>query len=74
MDFAEAIAFSKKFPDCHPKIFKGFDEWGVFDTETEGYVVLTKTNSSVSQLENYAKSHKLAIGCFNGYFIVRTLY
>lgn len=74
MDFAEAIAFSRRFSDCHPKIFKGFDEWGIFDTETEGYVVLTKTNSRFSTLENYAKSHKLAIGRFKGYLMVHTLY
>ena len=36
MDFAEAIELSKKFPACHPKIFKGFVEWGVWDTETKG--------------------------------------
>jgi hypothetical protein len=40
MDFAEAIEFSKKFRIHHPKIFRGFFEWGIWDTETEGYVVL----------------------------------
>ena len=28
----------KEFPNCHPKIFKGFVEWGTFDSESEGYV------------------------------------
>ena len=45
MDFAEAIEFSQKFPIVHPKIFKGFNEWGIWDKETEGYVVLTDAAS-----------------------------
>ena len=70
MDFAETIEFSKKFPSCHPKIFKGFIEWGINDTETEGYVVLTDTTiadePSPNKLEDYVKSHKLRIDrCMN---------
>ena len=65
MNFAEALEFSKKFPASHPKVFKGFIEWGIYDTETEGYVVLTDTaltnESGPNQLEDYAKSHKLRI-------------
>ncbi len=57
MDFSEAIEFSKKFPACHPKVFKGFTEWGIYETEIEGYVVLTDTTlaseSCSNQLEDY---------------------
>ena len=74
MDFAETIEFSKKFPSCHPKIFKGFVEWGVFDTETEGYVVLTDstvTNEPFSEeLDDYLKSHKLKIDCGYDYSMI----
>jgi hypothetical protein len=28
MNFSDAGAFVKKFPSCHPKIFRGFFEWG----------------------------------------------
>jgi hypothetical protein len=63
MDFAEAIEFSKEFPMCHPKVFKGFAEWGICDTETDGYVVLTDTalasEPSSNHLEDYIKTHKL---------------
>ncbi len=41
MILAEAIEFSKQFPSCHPKIFKGFVEWRSGNTETDGYVVLS---------------------------------
>ena len=76
MDFAEAIEITKKFPNYNPKIFKGFDEWGVYDTETEGYVVLTEASSghSSKQLENYVKSHKLRIGQVEGHLMICTLY
>jgi hypothetical protein len=65
MDFAEALELSKKFPIYRPKIFKGFVEWGIFDTETEGYVVFADTfstkESGLNELEDYVKSHKLRI-------------
>jgi hypothetical protein len=61
MNFAEAIVFSKKFPRCHPKIFKGFHEWGIFDTETDGYVVLIDTELYSNQLEGCLKSRKVRI-------------
>ena len=74
MDFAETIEFSKKFPSCHPKIFKGFIEWGVFDTETEGYVVLTDSSVTnepcLEELEEYLKSHKLKIDCGYDYSMI----
>jgi hypothetical protein len=77
MDFAEAIEFSKKFPTVHPKIFKGFNEWGIWDKETEGYVVLTDAASDSqpcsSQLEDYVKCHKLRIDQVNDYFMIATL-
>jgi hypothetical protein len=65
MDLAEAIIFSKKFPLSNPKVFKGFAEWGICDTETDGYVVITDTTltseSCSNQMEDYIKSHKLRI-------------
>lgn len=74
MDFAEAIEFSKKFPTCHPKVFKGFIEWGIWDNETDGYVVLTDTalaeESCFNELEDYAKSHKLRIDYGKDYLMV----
>ena len=76
MDFAEALEFSKKFPTCHPKVFKGFIEWGIQDSETEGYVVLTDTNfgseSMSEQLEDYVKSHKLRIDQGKNHLIICT--
>ena len=77
MDFAEAIAFSKKFPTSHPKIFKGFIEWGIWDTETEGYVVLTDADahkeSCSNKLEDYAKNHKLRIDHGKHYLMISTV-
>jgi hypothetical protein len=76
MDFAEAIELSKKFPICHPKVFKGFIEWGICDTETEGYVVLADADlakkSCLNELENYAKDHNLKIDCSNDYLMICT--
>ncbi|MGD0644378.1 MAG: hypothetical protein ABSA75_05685 [Candidatus Bathyarchaeia archaeon] len=77
MDFAEAIELSKKFPTCHPKVFKGFIEWGICDTETDGYVVLTDVVSAdepcFNQLEDYVKSHKLRIDYGKDYLMICTL-
>ena len=77
MDFAEAIEFSQKFPTVHPKIFKGFNEWGIWDTETEGYVVLTDATSDSHQcsyqLEDYVKGHNLRIDQFKDYLMIATL-
>jgi len=73
MDFAEALAFSKTFPDCHPKIFNGFHEWGVYDKETEGYVVLTKEATNLSQLKKYVKSHRLRIERLKNYLMILTV-
>ena len=76
MDFAEALEFSKKFPASHPKVFKGFIEWGIYDSETEGYVVLTDTTvaseSSSNQLEDYVKTHKLRIDHGKDHLIICT--
>jgi hypothetical protein len=78
MNFAEAIEFSKKFPTCHPKVFKGFIEWGIWDTETEGYVVLTDASSAnkpySDKLEDYVKSHKLRIDHVKDYLMIGTLF
>jgi len=78
MDFAEAIEFSKKFRVYHPKIFKGFNEWEIWDTETEGYVVLTDAalakEPSFNQLEDYVKSRKLRIDHIKDYLVIGTLF
>ena len=72
MNFIGTIEFSKKFPHCHPKVFKGFIEWGINDSETEGYGVVDKNNlsheSSRNQLEVYVKLHKLKIDHGKGSF------
>ena len=77
MDFVEAIEFSKRFPACHPKVFKGFVEWGVWDTETEGYVVLTdgdvRKEPCFNQLEDYVKCHKLRVDRGEDYLMISTL-
>ena len=74
MNFIEASEFSKKSPGCHPKVFKGFIEWGINDTETEGYVVLTDTTlaseSSPNQLEDYVKAHKSKIDHDKEYLMI----
>jgi hypothetical protein len=76
MNFDEAIDFSKKFRIYHPKIFKGFSEWGVWDTETEGYVVLTDSSlvkeACFSRLEDYIKKHKLRMGPCKNYLMICT--
>ena len=77
MDFAEAIEVSQKFPTVHPKIFKGFNEWGIWDTETEGYVVLTDAASDIqlcsNQLEDYVKCHNLRIDQIKNHSMIATL-
>jgi hypothetical protein len=76
MDLVEAIEFSKKFPNNQPKVFKGFVEWGIWDTETDGYVVLTDHNfadeKSYNQLKNYAKAHKLRLDRVKDYLMICT--
>ena len=76
MDFTEAIEFSKKFPTCQPKVFKGFIEWGIWDPKTDGYVVLADKaiarESDFNELEDYVKSHNLKIDCIKDYFIICT--
>ena len=77
MDFAEAVKFSKKFPACRPKVFKGFVEWGICDTETEGYVVLADAalakQSCFSELQDYVKSNNLKIDHSQDYLMISTL-
>jgi len=77
MDFAEAIKVSKKFPSCRPKVFKGFVEWGICDTETDGYVVLADATltkeSGFAELEDYVKNHNLRIDHGTDYLIISTL-
>jgi hypothetical protein len=77
MDFAETIEFSKKFPTCRPKVYKGFIEWGIYDTETDGYVVLADSDlakkTCSGELENYVKSHKLRIDQCKNYMMICTL-
>jgi hypothetical protein len=77
MDFADAVALVKNFPACHPKIFKGFYEWGFCDRETEGYVILADLASTkepiFNQLEDYTKKHELRIEKGQEYLIISTL-
>jgi len=77
MDFADAVALIEKFPTCHPKIFKGFYEWGICDIETEGYVVLADAASAkepvFKQLEDYTKNHQLRIDQSQDYLIISTI-
>jgi len=78
MDFVEAVEFSKKFPACSPKVFKGFTEWGICDTETEGYVVLADATLAeeprFNELKDYVKSHNLKIDYNKNYFMICTLF
>lgn len=78
MDFIEAIEFSKKFPACSPKVFKGFVEWGICDTETEGYVVLADATLAkeprYNELKDYVKSHNLRIDYNKNYLMICTLF
>jgi hypothetical protein len=77
MILSEAIEFSKQFPNCHPKIFKGFVEWRSVSTETDGYVVLSDTildNESFSnQMEEYIKIHKLRVERVKNYLMISTI-
>jgi len=77
MDFVDAIELVKKFPTCHPKIFKGFYEWGICDIATEGYVILADaalTKEPIfNQLEDYTKNHKLRIDQGQDYLIISTI-
>ena len=76
MDFAEAVEIAKKFSACHPKVFKGFVEWGIIDTETEGYVILADAalakESCLNRLQDYVKSHELRIDCVSDYLMICT--
>ena len=76
MDFAETIEFLKKFPTCRPKVYKGFMEWGIYDTETDGYVVLADSDSAkktcFDEMEEYAKTHKLRIDYGKDYLMICT--
>ncbi len=76
MIFTEAIVFSKIFSPYHPKIFKGFDEWSIYSTDSKDYVVLIDLSladeSCHNQLENYLKNHNLKIECIKNYLIVST--
>jgi hypothetical protein len=76
MNFVEAIEVSKKFPAFHPKIYKGFVEWGICDTETEGYVVLIDCSLAkepyLGQLENYVENCNLRIDHVDGYLMICT--
>ena len=78
MNFADAVALVKKFPTCHPRIFKGCYEWGICDFETEGYVVLADAalikEQIFNQMEDYSKNHKLRIDQSEDYLIISSLY
>lgn len=76
MILPEAIAFSKKFSSYHPKIFKGFVEWGLYGADPEDYVVLVDLalaeESHNNQLEDYLKNHNLKVEATKGYLIILT--
>ena len=76
MDFAEAIEISKRFSACHLKIFKGFIEWGICDSETEGYVVLAdptlSKESRFIELQDYVKSNNFRIDHVKDYLMIYT--
>ncbi len=76
MNFIDAVDFIKKFPSCHPKIFKSFFEWGICDIETEGYVILTDITLTKDpvfpQLEAYAKNHDLRVDKGQDYLVIST--
>ena len=76
MNFTDALEFSKKFPAGHPEVFKGFIEWGIYDSETEGYVVLTDSilerESTPNELEEYVKTHNLRIDRGKDHLIICT--
>jgi hypothetical protein len=78
MDLDEAIEFLKKFPFCHPKVFKGFVEWGICDTETDGYVVLTDVflakEACSNQMYDYIKSHNLRINNQNDCLMIHSRF
>jgi hypothetical protein len=77
MDFTDAIELVKKFPAYHPKIFKGFYEWGICDIETEGYVILADLSlikePIFNLLEDYTKNHNLRIDQGQDYLLISTL-
>ncbi|MGE5533852.1 MAG: hypothetical protein ACM3UN_05830 [Bacillota bacterium] len=73
MILAEAIEFSKQFPSCRPKIFKGFTEWNK-STELNDYVVLTTLDNEPfsTQMEDYIKSHNLRVEQVKDYWMIST--
>lgn len=77
MDFVDALALLKKFPSYNPKIFRGFSEWGICDSETEGYIILADIAETkepgFKQLEDYAKSHNLRVDEGQDYLVISTV-
>ena len=77
MDFIDALTLLKKFPSYHPKIFRGFSEWGICDSETEGYIILADIAEAkepgFKQLEDYAKSHNLRVDEGQDYLVISTV-
>jgi len=77
MNLAEAIEFSKKFPNCNPKIYKGFVEWNQGNVEAADYVVLSDATLfnelRSSQMEVYIKSHKIRVEHVKEYLVICNL-
>jgi hypothetical protein len=77
MILAEAIEFSKQFPRCHPKIFKGFVVGSSYISGTDSYIVLSDSilanESCYSQMEDYIKSHNLRLERVKDYLVICTL-
>ena len=76
MDIVDAIEVSKNFPTLNVKVFKGFAEWGICDTETEGYVVLADlslvSEPCLDELEDYTESRNMRIDQIDGYLMICT--
>lgn len=77
MILVEAVEFSKKFPEYHPKIIKGnifHDNW---NSVKDDYVVVVDSELAVgqfsSEFEDYLKTRKLILDQIQKYLMVRTI-
>ena len=75
-DFSEALEFSKRFPRIHPKIFRGFTEWGTTGPTTEAYIIVADATLAdepySDQLKDYLENHKLKTNYVKNYLIIFT--
>jgi hypothetical protein len=77
MIFVEAVEFSKKFPECHPKIIKGTIFCDIWSNVKDDYVVVVDSELAAgpfsNELEDYLKSRKLILDQIQNYLLVRTI-